>query len=606
MPNSACLYGPPFSISGDAYFMGTSVLFQVLFEYTEDEQGVLAYEWYIDQVIVVDHNTSQFAHDVACGSHSIGVRILSPEGWSGIKSLEFTTCRAIRSISIFGPDLVNIGATANYSVLQIFSDETALDVTDQYLFTSTPGGSFKDNVFTINDSNDSYHTAIITAQTAGSMPLSKQVVLNIGVFMISGPDSVNEGKQADYLLLQLLSDGSSIDHTADYSFSSEQGGAFSSHNTFTADLDNDSHSEVTITAQRSGGTSFTKDITIINTSYIISGPASIDEGQTARYLVLLLRSDGSSTDHTSEFAFSCTEGGSFQDHNEFKANMDDEAHSSVTIYAQKEGFLPLSKAVTVKDTPVSISGPGNVDERTTAVYLVLAQLSDGSTVDHTPEYIFWSSPIGSFVNNVFTPGNVTGFTLVTIYAQKGTATPLSKLIVVNNILQAGTLIVDLFDDTSLDVIGFIDNADVADSHVAAYTGHNIVPSSATAAQAFILASDVVNMEPSRLKWRFQFNIAKLMIDYPDIQNFIFYIKGRSGAARKIDGNYSVRNDSGVMLLSNSAGSYLPSVSGGSNTVPVTDFNADVPGGADDSHNEGSLTVMARFNFNVQTKVLSKT
>lgn len=91
MPNSNCLSGPAFSVIGDAYFSGNTVSFQVTFDSPEDEASILAYEWSLDDTLMIDQNNAQFAGELNCGDHTVGVRILSTAGWSGIQSLEFAT-----------------------------------------------------------------------------------------------------------------------------------------------------------------------------------------------------------------------------------------------------------------------------------------------------------------------------------------------------------------------------------------------------------------------------------------------------------------------------------------------------------------------------------
>ncbi len=166
---------------------------------------------------------------------------------------------------------------------------------------------------------------------------------------------------------------------------------------------------------------------------------------------------------------------------------------------------------------------------------------------------------------------------------------------------AGILVVDLFDNSTLNVIGFIDNAEVAENHVAAYTGVNIIPAGADPANALILASDLVDQTP--LNWRFQFNIAKLLTDYPASTSFVFYIDGRAGAPVTLTGAFSLKTFASQMTLSGSEGSYLPSIIG-DNLGTSTNFSSDLVGGADGSYAEADLTMIIRLIYDVASASIS--
>lgn len=79
-PLTTCLLGPAFSLSGAAYFSDTNINFEVIFNAAEDEQAILAFEWFLDDILVLDERGAAFNGKVYCGSHKVGVRLLSNQG----------------------------------------------------------------------------------------------------------------------------------------------------------------------------------------------------------------------------------------------------------------------------------------------------------------------------------------------------------------------------------------------------------------------------------------------------------------------------------------------------------------------------------------------
>lgn len=443
MPNTNCLSGPAFSVIGDAYFSGTTVSFQVTFDSPEDENSVLAYEWTLDDTLVIDQNNSQFNGQLNCGDHTIAARILSTTGWSGRQSLEFATCRTATELVFYGVDAINEGASTTYYILQLYSDGTSKDVTADYIFGSTPGGSFNGNIFTAD-----------------------------------------------------------------------------------TDLNGYDNYEVTINATKDAEVPLTKQVTVINTTPVVQtsleivGPGSINEGGSASYIVLATYSNGSQQNLTSSYVLSCSEG-------HFSGNT-----------------LIIPSNTTLNDTRTA-----------------------------------------------------------TIYASQSGISVLSKQITINDVsVRSGVLVVDLYGAAADNIIGLIENAEVTGSHVAAYTGHNIMPSTAIPSDALILASGF--NDPT---WRFEFNIEKLVIDYPQTQNFVFYIKGRSNVERILSGAFSVKNSDAVMVLGTTPGGVLmPGTIGGSNRFPLTNVTTKIFAGANGSYDESDLNTILKFTYNVPADSISFT
>lgn len=445
MPNTVCLFGPAFSLTGDSYFAGKDVTFHVIIDDQSASNGVLTSEWYLDNILLLGQNSLDFIGNIDCGSHTIGVRILSGDGWSGVKSLKFDTCKVPLSIVLYGTDFLNEGESTSYYVLQLYSDGSNDNLTDLYIFSSTAGGSFENNKFTAGIDDNSYAST-----------------------------------------------------------------------------------EVTITALKNGVAELTKQVRINNTSVPV--------------VVSLL-----------------------------------------------------------------ISGPNVVDEGATAEYAIIATYSNDTQQDLSAEYVFNSSE-GYFTGKTFyAPSNsVSGDTRnVTLSASKNGRQPLYKNISINDkTLKAGILVVDLYNNSSLNAIGLIDNTEVAGNHIAVYTGLNILPVGAVPAQALILASDL-NFA-AITNWRFEFNLAKMVAENPGITDFVLYVKGRAVQAGTLSGSFSLKSNNSQMVLTGSPGSYMPSVTGGINTTPLQNFSSPVIGGAKGSYVENDLGNIIRFVYNAPTDTLTYT
>jgi len=355
MSNPQCLAGPPFSLSGNQLLPDRQVNFQFLFDSSADQATVLAYEWYLNNLLVVGQNNPVLSASLDCGTYNIGARILTAQGWSGIQNLAFQTCAAPVSVVINGPDSVGEGASADYQVIGTYFNGASSDLTDQYVLTATEG-SFTGHTFTAATNNTS-----------------------------------NDTRQ-------------------------------------------------------------------------------------------------------------------------------------ITITASKDGATVVSKQVTVDDT-------------TSAPYPV------------------------------------------------------------------GILVLDIYNDAALNVLGYIENTEVSPNPVLCYTGNNITPSG-TPSQALILASDLINQPV--LNWRFEFNIAKLVANYPGTAEFVFHLRGRSDAVKTVSGVFALKSGDAIMTLSGSPGSYIPSVSGGSNVGNLSSFTGNVLSGADGTYSIDKMITIIRLVYNVASQSITFT
>lgn len=442
MAGTICLAGPAFSLSGENYFAANAISFQVVLDDPGNAGTVIAYEWFLDGILCPGMISADFTGNAVCGSHSLGVRLLTAAGWSAVRSASFFTCKVPGQTVLTGPDSLNEGTTAVFQVIENFSDGSTTDLSSGYTFSSTAGGSFNGNVFTAGQDDSSY-----------------------------------------------------------------------------------TDKQVTISASKDGVVVYSKQVTIKNTTPI-----------------------------------------------------------------------PL--------TALYIDGPDSIHEGGQGNFEVIAKYADGSQKDVTNDYVF-KCPAGTFVGPtlLIPKNNLPGDNRqVTVTAYKNNVGQLNKQIaIIDTTAVAGVLVIDFYGEKDIDILAFLDNAGVANSNTAAYTGVNYVPAGSAAASALILASDVINQ--TTLHWRFELNIAQLIAGYPAINDFVFRIKGRGKIGGPIGGQYSIKGFSSQMAMNGGAGSYLPTVVESTNVLPPTNFTVYLTTGANGSHDMAVLPEIARFTYHVDSNTV---
>lgn len=150
-----------------------------------------------------------------------------------------------------------------------------------------------------------------------------------------------------------------------------------------------------------------------------------------------------------------------------------------------------------------------------------------------------------------------------------------------NPVQKSVLVVDLYNNDTFDVCAYIDTVGVAESDeiVSAIGALNFFEETDPAATAYMLSSDNIAIEG--LRRRFEWNINKLHFQYPDqgaIPTFKLQIRGRASTSTTCNGIYAMKYPESIMIMTGSAGSYIPSVSPDSGPVP-TAWNSHVVAGA---------------------------
>lgn len=172
----------------------------------------------------------------------------------------------------------------------------------------------------------------------------------------------------------------------------------------------------------------------------------------------------------------------------------------------------------------------------------------------------------------------------------------------------GILVVDMYTDSDLNVIGYVNTSGTTPYQQPAYVGHNFQPTTgtvATAGDCWVLASDAVT-DPT-LKRRFEFNIAKLLTVYPSATTFQFVISGRKVSSGTVNGQYNLKGAAaGNMIMGGSPGAYVPSTSSTVNIGTVTYSGQPIVGGADGTYGIGIGAVILTFNYDVATKTITLT
>ncbi len=170
----------------------------------------------------------------------------------------------------------------------------------------------------------------------------------------------------------------------------------------------------------------------------------------------------------------------------------------------------------------------------------------------------------------------------------------------------GILVIDLYDNDTLDVCAYCDTAGIEPYQQPVYRGtNNFFPNDGTpAANCWALASDLVTGGGS-LVYRFEFNLARLITSYPAIDDFNFKVRGRASGAGSLSGAYSKKGaDSGNMKMNGTAGSYVPTTENSTDLGIIPYSGKAYVGGANGSIGLAVGSVILEFNYNVSTNTLT--
>lgn len=320
MSNTTCFIGPPFSVIGNDVFNDQQPNFELSFNNISDQELVLSSEWFLDDLLIISSDILSFAGQFSNGDHTIGVRILTAVGWSGIKYTSFLNVSNADTYVLSGYEIVNEGASENYQVVAMYNGETIRDATQEFTFTSTEG-YFSGSLYTAETNTISNDTRQITltALKNGVPPITKQITIinttpvTLTSLSIFGPSTVYEGAYNNiYTLYASYSDGTSLDKTIESVFNllaTYRGEFINNRLSLFSNETNNDNLTTKITGNY-GGLSINYDILIVDTtpvtliSLTLNGPPSVDEGISNNVFQLLANySDGTSIDKSAESTF---------------------------------------------------------------------------------------------------------------------------------------------------------------------------------------------------------------------------------------------------------------------------------------------------------------
>ncbi|OCX54254.1 hypothetical protein BEL04_08330 [Mucilaginibacter sp. PPCGB 2223] len=607
MPNTICLTGPAFSLNGDTSYTGNVIAFMLSFNTEADAASVLAFEWFLDGELMVGQSSAVLDAEVSCGGHTIGIRILSASGWSAVKSVAFKTCLAVISTTIVGPATVVQGSSASYRVIETLSDGQTRDVTADYILTC-PDGAFTGGNFTPSVNGEDTHAATVTASKAGADPVTLTITIistggNAGVLvvdiydnsalrvegLIDNPEILNSHSPAfsgNNVVPPLAAPAQALILASDLVASAVLKWRFEFNIAALLNAYPDSLQLVFLISGLANAPGAVRGLYSLKTY----AGQMVMTGAPGSYLPTVAGANL----HAPVTFNSYVTGGA--------GTLPDAALNVLAKFTYDVVHRTVS-CVTV--TSVSIVGPAAVEQGSAANYTVLFNFSDGSVSDLTSGYTL-SCPDGLFSGNVFSPFVNTNPTHTTVIsASKNGQVQLSRTVTITNTnTNAGILVVDLLGGPTLNVIGLIDNTEVANNHVPAYTGHNSIPAGATdPASALILASDLVSGSSS-LRWRFEFNIAQLLIEYPASPEFVFLIKGRGDTIGGLSFAFVLKQFAAQMLMSGTTGNLLPGVSGADLPGSHVSSGTTMLDGANGSYAEADLPILLKLTYHVASKTIS--
>ncbi|MFN0256744.1 hypothetical protein [Pedobacter ureilyticus] len=272
MSNTICLMGPAFSLIGKELFIDETPAFNVLLEAPFDTASVLRFQWYLNDRLMLDQFEPTLSLAFAYGRSKIGVRLLTSEGWTGIKSLVFRNYPQ-PTYHLLGPESIDEGSSGLFNVFAKFIDNTTEDFTGEYTFESQEG-TFDGNLLLIpkNDTPNDSRNITVTAAREGYSDLN--YVLRIEdtseIILLSteivGPDKITEEELAIYNVLGYYNDNS-VAVLNGYTFSSTEG-SFEG-NILTVAVNNIPGSRnIIITAVKSNFEPLTKQVTILSKTIV--------------------------------------------------------------------------------------------------------------------------------------------------------------------------------------------------------------------------------------------------------------------------------------------------------------------------------------------------
>jgi hypothetical protein len=246
---------------------------------------------------------------------------------------------------------------------------------------------------------------------------------------ISGPSQLNENSSAQYTCTAHYSDGSTAALTSGVTWSENRSATSINSSGLLTAANVTSDTAVTITASY-GGRSDTHSVTVTNvaptlSSITISGSSQLNENSSAQYACTAHYSDGSSAALTSGVTWSENRSATSISSSGLLTAANVTSDTTVTITASYGGRSDTHSVTVTNVAPtlssITISGPSQLNENSSAQYTCTAHYSDGSTTALTSG-VTWSenrSATSISSSGLLAAANVTSDTAVTITASYG-------------------------------------------------------------------------------------------------------------------------------------------------------------------------------------------
>ena len=352
-------------------------------------------------------------------THSVTVKYVAP---------------TLSSITISGPTQLNENSSAQYACTAHYSDGSTAALSSGVTWSENGAATSINASGLLTAANVTADTAVtITASYGGRSDTHsvtvKYVAPTLSSITISGPTQLNENSSAQYACTAHYSDGSTAALSSGVTWS-ENGAATSINASGLLTAANvTADTAVTITASY-GGRSDTHGVTVkyvapTLSSITISGPTQLNENSSAQYACTAHYSDGSTAALSSGVAWSENGAATSINASGLLTAANVTADTAVTITASYGGRSD-THGVTVKYvaptlSSITISGPTQLNENSSAQYACTAHYSDGSTAALSSGVAWSENSTATSINasGLLTAANVTADTAVTITASYG-------------------------------------------------------------------------------------------------------------------------------------------------------------------------------------------
>ena len=301
----------------------------------------------------------------------------------------------LTGLTVAGATSVDEGTTAQYTCTATYSDGTSATV--------VPTWSENASYTTINSSGQltagnvtSDQSVTVTASFGGQTDTHTVTIKYVAPVLtgiaISGATSVDEGTTAQYTCTAIYSDGTSSAVSPTWSENASYTTINSSGLLAASNVTSDQ--SVTVTASFSGQTD-THTVTIqyiapVLTGLTISGATSLDEETSAPYSCTATYSDGTSATvvptWSENSSYATISAGGVLSAGDVTADRSLTINASYGGESAAYGVTILYVEPPVVVTGISITGPVEMDENSTANFSCTASYSDGTTASVSPAW----------------------------------------------------------------------------------------------------------------------------------------------------------------------------------------------------------------------------